>query len=66
MTQYRQEVLGHIKMALANTDTSSLLNILQAHFGQAELLESDEEEDVWVGEEKTFETPEETTAKPQK
>ena len=38
--------------------------ILQAHFGQAELLESDEEEDVWIGEEKISETSEETTAKP--
>ena len=40
-------------MALASTNTSSLLDILQAHFGQAELSESNEEDDAWIGEEKT-------------
>ena len=44
VVQLRQEGLGCIKMALTSTDTSSLLNILQAHFGQADLSESEEEE----------------------
>ena len=51
-------------MALASTDTSSLLNILQVHFSQVELSESDEEEEVNIGEDKTSETSKETTAKP--
>ena len=50
-------------MALVSTNTSSLLDMFQAHFGQVELSESDEE-DVHIGEEKTSETSEETTAKP--
>ena len=54
--QLRQEGLGHIKMAVASTNTSSLLDILQAHFSQAELSGFNEEEDVQIGEEKTSET----------
>ena len=50
-------------MALASTDTSSLLEILQAHFGHVEPSESDEEEDVFVEEEKASGTSEEITAK---
>ena len=49
---------------MASTDTSSLLNILQVHFGQVELSESDEEENVHIWEEKTSEALEETIAKP--
>ena len=51
-------------MALASPNTSSLLDIVQAHFSQAELIESDEEGDVQIGKEKTSETSEETTTKP--
>ena len=48
----RQEGLGHIKIVLAGTDTSSLLDILQAHFGHVCLVDSsEEEEDVPIEEE---------------
>ena len=50
--QLKCEGLGQIKMVLAGTDTSSLLEILQAHFGHVASSESDEE-DVLVEEEKT-------------
>ena len=42
-------------MALAGTDTSSLLEILQVHFGHVASSESDEEENVLVEEKKTSE-----------
>ena len=64
MVQLRLEGLGYIKMALASTNTSSPLDIIQAHFSQVELIEPDEEEDVWIGREKTSDTSEETTTKP--
>ena len=35
--QLRHEGLGRIKMALAGTDTSSLLEILEEHFGYMDL-----------------------------
>ena len=61
--QLKQEGLGHIKMVLAGTDTSSLFKVLQAHFRHVEPSESDEEEDVLVEEEKTSGTSEEVTVK---
>ena len=39
----RWEGLGWIKIALAGTDNSSHLDILQAHFGHAYLIESSDE-----------------------
>ena len=62
--QLRCEGLGQIKIALAGTDTSSLLEILQAHFGHVASLESDEEESMLEEEEKTSEVVEEIIAKP--
>ena len=58
----RCEGLEHIKIALAHTATSSFLDILQAHFGHAGLIDSSEEkEDVPITEEKEEEgTSEET------
>ena len=53
----RWEGLGWIKIALAGTDTSSLLDILQAHFGHAYLIELSDEGDV-----STEEGPEEEGA----
>ena len=35
--QLRHEGLGHIKIALAGTDTSSLLEIIEGHFGHVNL-----------------------------
>ena len=55
--QLRHEGLGQIKKALADTNTSSLLEILQAHFGCVASLESSE--DVLVEEKKTSEAVEE-------
>ena len=46
------EGLGYIKVALTGTDTSSFWKILQAHFGQASLIDSNDEEDVPVEEER--------------
>ena len=40
--QLRHEGLGWIKIALARTDTSSLLEILQGHFGHIDSSESAE------------------------
>ena len=51
-----------MKITLASTDTSCLLKILQAHFRHVKPSESDEEEDVFVEEEKAS-TAEEVTAK---
>ena len=45
-------------MALSGTDTSSLLEILQVHFGCVASSESDEEEDILVEAEKTSGTTE--------
>ena len=56
--------LGQIKIALAGTDTSSLLEILQVHFGHAASSESDEEEGVLMEEKKTSEAIEEVVAEP--
>ena len=53
-------------MALASTDTSSLLEILQAHSRHVASSESDEEEIVLVEEEKTYGTVEEVVAEPKK
>ena len=36
-TQFRCKGLGQIKIALAGTDTSSLLEILEGHFGHVDL-----------------------------
>ena len=47
-------------MALASPETSSLLEILQAHFGHVKPSESDEEADVLVEEEKASGTSEVT------
>ena len=62
--QLKHEGLGLIKMALAGTDTSSLLEILQAYFVHVEPSEPDEEEDVFVEEEKTSGIAEEVVTKP--
>ena len=62
--QLRHKGLGQIKIALAGTDTSSLLEILQVHFGHVASSESDEEESVLEEEEKTSEVAEEVIAKP--
>ena len=43
--QLRCEGLGHIKIALARTDTSSLLEILQGYFCHVDPSESTEESD---------------------
>ena len=51
---------------MAGTDISSLLEILQAHFGHVASLESDEEESVLEKEKKTSEVMEKAIAKPQK
>ena len=55
--QLRHEGLGQIKIALAGTDISSLLEILQGHFGCIDSSESaesaDESEKVLTMEEKT-------------
>ena len=51
-------------MALAGTDTSSLLEILQVHCGHVASSESDEEESVLAEEGKTSEVVEEISAKP--
>ena len=60
----RCEGLGHIKIALAGTDTSSLLEILQGYFGHvvpSESTESTEESDKGsTTEEKTPEVIEKT------
>ena len=42
MAQLRHEGLGHIKIALARTHTSSLLENLQGHFGHIDFSESAE------------------------
>ena len=47
---------------MAGTDTSSLLEILQAHFGHVASLESDEEESVLSGEEITSQVVEKIIA----
>ena len=47
---------------MARTDTSSLLEVLQAHFGCVTSSESDEEENVLAKEEKTSEAVEEIVA----
>ena len=62
--ELRHEGLGQIKIALAGANASSLLEILQVHFGHVASLESDEEESVLEEEEKTSEVAEEVTAKP--
>ena len=62
--QLKHEGLGQIKMALVGTDTSSLLEILQVHFGCVASSESDMEEDDLVEEEKTSEAVEEAVAEP--
>ena len=49
---------------MAGIDTSSLLEILQVHFGHVASLESDKEENVLVEEEKTFEAVEEIVVEP--
>ena len=59
------EGLGHVKLALAGTDTGSLPKILQAHFEHVEPLTSVEKEDVFVKEEKASGTSEEVTPKSQ-
>ena len=64
MAQLRHEGLGWIKIALAGTDTSSLLEILQVHFGCVASSESNESENVLAEEEKTSEIVEETSSKP--
>ena len=48
---------------MAGTDTSSLLEILQVHFGHVTSSESDEEGSVLAEEEKTSKAVEETIAK---
>ena len=60
----RHKGLGQIKIALAGTDTSSLLEILQVYFGHVASLESDDEEIVLEEEKKTSEVVEEIIAKP--
>ena len=59
----RHKGLEQIKTALAGTDMSSLLEILQVHFGHVASSESDEEENV-LEEEETSEVAEEVIAKP--
>ena len=48
---------------MAGTDTSSILEILQAHFGHVASSESDEEESVLEKEEKASEVTEKAIAK---
>ena len=62
-TQLKCEGLGHIEIALAGTDTFSLIEIVQAHFGHVKPSESEQEEDVFVEEEKASGTSKEVTAK---
>ena len=64
VAQLRHEGLGWIKVALAGIDTSSLLEILQVHFGHVASSESDEGESVLEEEEKASAVVEEVIAKP--
>ena len=52
-------------MTLASSDTSSLVKILQAHFGHVKPSESVEEEDVSVEEEKASGISEDVLVKSQ-
>ena len=54
---------GISKKAFAGTNTSSLLEILQAHFGYVNPSESVEEEDVSFEEEKASGTSEDVSVK---
>ena len=56
--------LGQIKIALAGTDMTSLLELLQTDFGCLASSESDDEENVLEKEEKTSEVKEKAIAKP--
>ena len=68
--QLRHEGLGQVKIALAGTDTSSLLEILQGHFGCIDSSESDESADesekVLVKKEMAPEIVERISARPTK
>ena len=63
-----QRGLGQIKIALAGTDTLSLLEILQGHFGHIDFSESNESanesENVLAKEEKALEIVEGISARP--
>ena len=58
--------LDWIKVALAGTDTASLLEILYRHFGDIDSSESNESDMVLAKEEKTPEIVEQISAKPSK
>ena len=62
--QLRHEGLGQIKIALAGTDRSSLLEILQGHFQHIDSSESNESENVSTAEEETPRAIEKISAKP--
>ena len=66
--QLRHEGLGQIKIPLAGTDMSSLLDILQGHFGHTDSSESaesaNESEKVLTTKEKTSEIVEKILVKP--
>ena len=65
--QLRHEGLGRIKMALAGTDTSSLLEILEGHFGHVDLdtskstISTQKSEKEVTTEEKPSDVPEKPT-----
>ena len=70
VAKLRCEGLGQIKIALAGTDMSSLLEILQGHFGHIDSSESaesaNESEKGLTAEEKTPEVAEKTSTTPPK
>ena len=63
-SQLRCEGLGHVKIALAGSDVSSLLEIVQGHFGHIDSSESadsaNESEKGLTAEEKTPDIAERT------
>ena len=67
-TQLRHKGLGRMKIALAGTDTSSLLEILEGHFGHLDLdtsastISTEKSEKKTTIEESTSNIPEKTTA----
>ena len=69
-TQLRCEGLGRIKIALAGTDTSSLLEILEGHFGHMDMdisestISTEKSEKKAITEEETSDIPEKILATP--
>ena len=66
--QLRHEGLGRINIALTGTDTSSLLEILEGHFGHMDISEStistEKSEKKAIIEEETSDIPEKIPATP--